>query len=143
MTWDNLELDIALELASFEGKAHVASFKDVSPFDQVRLGAPEIMPASGFLFLKSGSSWSLIKRTRPDDLLENLVSITASRPAGPWTTGELVRGLGWGDSRGASVSVGRAMAELGWKVQHKATGYKKKTATGRSRPTGLMGVYTK
>lgn len=112
MTWLNLQLCILEDLASSAALSLEAQKREV--------GAAE-----GFLRVRLNGNYSLVKRNRPEDLLEQLTELTATRPAGPWTAKELLSGLGWASSKGAPESIGMAMVELGWtkKRDWKTLGY--------------------
>jgi len=123
VAWIDLELEILEDMASYAAVVLQAQQQEYSPDSDTPI--TEAAYGSGFLIVKLNAPFSLVKRNRPEDLLEQLTELTATRPTGPWTTAELLAGLGWALSKGAPESVGMAMAELGWtkKRDWKQPGY--------------------
>lgn len=120
MPWENLQLDILLDVAQYQDRVRKREFRD-------------------WLKVKTGADHSLVKRNRPEEMLDNLAGILAERPFGPWTVVELLTGLGWGDDRGARVSVGKAMKQLGWTSKDRQGG-KRRT---RNSKVNTCSVYVK
>lgn len=73
------------------------------------------LPPDSFFSFFPGDFGRWMKKRRPEEMLDQLQSITKRHPKGPWLLADIAKGLGWPADITTSKSIGSAMKLLGWK----------------------------